>query len=159
MKLKRLPITPFFQKEPWSCGPVALKIVLDYFKVKKTEKELIKLCETTPRWGTPPKKLVRVLKNLGFEVKYSEWGNFRRLNYFINKKNLPVIISWFKEDDGHYSVVCRLEKEFIWLADPAIGKIRKMPWKKFLRVWFDFEGDYLKRKKSLFLRWWLVAYL
>jgi len=157
-QLPKIKLKVFRQKEKWSCGPTALKILLHYLGIRKTEKELFKLSQTTPRLGTHHLQIIKVLKDLGFKVKYGEWGDFRLLNYLVNERNLPVIVDWFLEDEGHYSVVCGLNKRFIWLADPAIGKIRKMPWEKFLKVWFDFEEEYLTKKKNLVVRWWLTAF-
>ena len=46
--------------------------------------------------------------------------------------------------DGHYSVIAGLDDKFIYLQDPEIGKIRKLRRDDFMRVWFDFRGEYVK---------------
>ncbi|MCX6765192.1 MAG: hypothetical protein NT148_01485, partial [Candidatus Nealsonbacteria bacterium] len=46
--------------------------------------------------------------------------------------------------DGHYSVVIGLDDKFIYLQDPEIGRMRKIKRYDFMRVWFDFKGDYIK---------------
>ena len=70
------------------------------------------------------------------------------------KKGTPVIVDWFTRGrndypesetaDGHYSVVAGLDNKFIYLQDPEIGKMRKIKRYDFMRVWFDFTGDYIK---------------
>ena len=57
------------------------------------------------------------------------------------RKDYPEEIS---SADGHYSVVCGLNDDYIFLQDPEIGGIRKMKRDVFKRVWFDFKGEYIK---------------
>lgn len=154
------------QKESGLCGPAALRILLSYFNIYKTERLLARLCKTTHRSGTSPQMIIVALKKLGFEVKTGTWGSkercWRTLNYWINYKNLPVLVDWFSKDDGHYSVAFRLTKNHIWLADPEPRKKQertpKIEWNVFMRLWHDFEGDYPRRLKDFDkTRWWAVA--
>jgi len=72
---------------------------------------------------------------------------------------VPVIVNWFTKGrldypesevaDGHYSVVAGLEDKYIYLQDPEIGKIRKLKRDYFMRVWFDFKGNYIKPKELI----------
>jgi len=74
-------------------------------------------------------------------------------------KKAPVIVNWFtrgRKDyadsevaDGHYSVVAGIDEQFIYLQDPEIGKMRKIKRHDFMRVWFDFKGDYIKPKELI----------
>ncbi len=64
----------------------------------------------------------------------------------------------FSGNDGHYSVVVGINKTHIFLQDPEIGKIRSMKIKDFMRVWFDFTGDYLKSQHDLRVRPLLVLF-
>lgn len=158
VKEKLLRVTPYKQGRPAFCGPAALRILIDYFGIKKSESALARICKTTHKSGTHPWDLVSAVRGLGLETENGEIGNWKLLNNYINKKKVPVFVDWFKIDDGHYSVVCGLNKRFIWIADPAEGKIIRMLWRTFRRIWFDFEGDVLNKKRDLSLRWWLVAY-
>ena len=152
-----LRLHPLKQWRPAYCGPAALRILIDFFGIKKSEAELARFCKTTKKHGTHPWDLVSAAGELGLNVRVNEMGDWELLNSFINKDKLPVLVDWWKVDDGHYSVICGLDKKFVWIADPAEGKIIKMDWVKFRRVWFDFEGDVLEKKSDLTLRWWLVA--
>src|SRR3954466_7904154 len=58
---------------------------------------------------------------------------------------------------GHYSVVCRLEKEHIVLQDPSIGLRRRVPRKGFLNVWFDFKNVFPKQADDLVIRRMIVV--
>lgn len=70
------------------------------------------------------------------------------------QKSVPVIVNWFTRGradyessevaDGHYSVVVGLDDTHIYIQDPEIGDMRKIERDDFLRVWFDFTGEYIK---------------
>jgi ABC-type bacteriocin/lantibiotic exporter with double-glycine peptidase domain len=140
------------------CGPASLKIVLNYFGVEKTEKELAKLCGHNKVLGVDAQGIKKAAESLGFKVALKNESNFKDIEKYL-KKNIPVIVNWFtrgrkdyadsQTPDGHYSVVCGLDKDFIYIQDPEIGKIRKIKRYDFMRVWFDFEGDYLKKDELI----------
>ncbi len=135
------------------CGPASLKIVLDYYGMEKTETELAKLCRHEKNLGVDDEKIKKAAEILGFKVKIKNNSNFKDIENWLDKK-VPVIVNWFtkgRQDysesemaDGHYSVVAGLDEEYIYLQDPEIGKIRKLKRNDFMRVWFDFEGEYIK---------------
>src|SRR6185369_11927488 len=94
---------PLFRQRAGHCGPAALKILLGFFKIKATHAALAERCRTTPQDGTTPANLANCLRSYGFSVTAEEYGNWDKLNYFVNKKRVPVIIDWFSNTDGHYS--------------------------------------------------------
>jgi len=63
-------------------------------------------------------------------------------------------VNWFspgKKDaqthempEGHSSVVVGLDDEKIYLQDPEIGGLREISRYDFMKVWFDFSGEYIK---------------
>ena len=135
------------------CGPASLKIVLGFYGAEKAEKELAKLCGVKKGIGTDDKGIKKAAEKLGFRVKIKNNSSFKDIESWL-KKGVPVIVNWFTRGrndypesetaDGHYSVVAGLDKGFIYLQDPEIGKIRKIKRNDFMRVWFDFKGNYLK---------------
>lgn len=162
-------IKTYAQKTRFTCGPAALRTVLSCFNIEKDEQSLAKLCGTTSN-GTKPAMLKKALEKLGFQTKVGSGGRaqhaWKTLNYWVNEKKLPVIVDWFSISenggDGHYSVVLALTKNEITIADPefdeAKERMRKIPWLNFLRVWFDWKGDYLESPKNLIIRSWLVGF-
>jgi ABC-type bacteriocin/lantibiotic exporter with double-glycine peptidase domain len=140
------------------CGPASLKIVLDYYGLKKSEKGLAKLCKVNKDLGVDDKIIKRVAEQLGFKVVVKNNSNFKDIEKWLDKK-VPVIVNWFTKGrldypesevaDGHYSVVAGLEDKYIYLQDPEIGKIRKLKRDYFMRVWFDFKGNYIKPKELI----------
>ena len=151
---KMLKIKPFQETLNASmCGPASLKIVLKYYGVEATEKELARLTGVSSSLGVDDKGLARVAKYFDFKVKIKNNSNFKDIEKWLDQK-VPVIVNWFtrgRKDhsdsdvaDGHYSVVAGIDNKFIYLQDPEIGKIRKLKKDDFMAVWFDFTGEYIK---------------
>lgn len=144
-----------FRETPGLCGPASLKIVMDYYGVSVSEAEIAKEAGATQEKGVSIAGLIKAAKHFGFKALIKENSSLDDLNYYV-KKEVPVIVDWFSEDDGHYSVVADLDNKYIYLQDPQIKKIRKIKKYDFMRVWFDFPGDHIKTPKDLILRLMLV---
>ncbi len=135
------------------CGPAALKIVLDYYGVHKTEKELAELAGLVPGLGVDDESIAKAAKLLGFNVEIKNESSFEDIEKWLSR-GVPVIVDWFtrgRQDyndsevaDGHYSVVIGLDDEYIYLQDPETGGERKIGRENFMKVWFDFAGEYIK---------------
>jgi len=148
------------------CGPASLKIVLGYYGVNKSEKEIAELTGATKILGTNANSLTRVAKQLGFKVVVKNNSNFTDIEKWL-AKGVPPIVDWFtrgRQDysdtnvaDGHYSVVCGIGDEYIYLQDSEIGGIRKIKKDDFERVWFDFSGEFIK-PEELIIRQIIVVY-
>ena len=148
------------------CGPASLKIVLEYYGVNKTEKELAKMAGLKRGLGIDDKGIKKVAEKLSFKVVIEDNSSFKDIEKWL-KRGVPVIVNWFTRGrndypesetaDGHYSVVAGLDDEFIYLQDPEIGRMRKIKKDDFMRVWFDFRGSYLK-SKGLIIRQIIAIY-
>ena len=140
------------------CGPASLKIVLNYYGLEKSEKELAELCRVDKNLGVADKNIKKTAEQLGFKVIIKNNSTFKDIEKWLDKK-VPVIVDWFTKGrqeypesetaDGHYSVVAGLDDRYIHIQDPEIGKIRKIKRNDFMRVWFDFTGHYLKPEKLI----------
>jgi len=126
---KMLKIKPFQETlNAGMCGPASLKIVLDYYDIEKSEKELAKLCRHNKNMGVDDEKIKKAAGSLGFKVKIKNSSNFKDIENWLDKK-VPVIVNWFTKgrqeysesevSDGHYSVVAGLDE------NTFISKIRK----------------------------------
>ena len=144
-----LPVQPFRQT-PTYCGPACLKMVLAYYGVHKTEKELARLC-STDRSGTRPEHLVRGAHKLGFHAVLKEHATLADIKTYLSRK-IPVIVDWFSADEGHYSVVIGMDRTHIYLQDPELGKQRSIDLQTFQRIWFDFSSEHIRTPKDLRLR-------
>lgn len=144
-----------FRQTPAFCGPASLKMVLNFYGVSVSEEDLVKLSGATPKKGTSLKGLIKAAKHYKFHTYSKTNGTLVDLKRFV-KKGIPIIVDWFSEDDGHYSVVVDIDKNSIILMDPEKGHY-KMTLEKFERVWFDFPGDFIKSPKDIILRLFLVV--
>ncbi len=148
------------------CGSASLKIVLDYYGIEKSEKELAKMAGWNKDLGVDDQGIKRAAELLGFKVKIKNNSNYQDIQNWLNK-GVPIIVDWFTRGrsdypdsdiaDGHYSVVSGLDDKFIYLQDPEIGKIRKIKRSDFIRVWFDFKGETIK-KNELIVRQIIAIY-
>jgi len=146
-----------FRQTPGLCGPDSLKIIFDYYGVSVSETKIAKAAGATRGKGCSIKGLIKAAKYFGFKTYLKKKSSLDNLKYFVKKK-VPVIVDWFFEDDGHYSVVADIDKNNITLIDPSLKRgIRKFSNEKFLRIWFDFPGKYIKDSKEVILRLVLVV--
>ena len=149
------------------CGPASLKIVLDYYGIQKSEKEIAERCGRDSELGTNDISIKRVAKSYGFNVEIKNKANFADIQEWLNKE-VPVIVNWFtrgRKDynnsevpDGHYSVVVGLNNKNIYLQDPEIGAMRTIKKDDFLRVWFDFKSDHITSWKDMIIRQLIAIY-
>ena len=149
------------------CGPAVLKMVLSYYGIEKTEQELAELAKTTQELGTDDMEIKRVLEDFGLKVVIQNESSFEDIKQWLDKK-VPVIVDWFTRGraeygdsevpDGHYSIVVGLDESHIYLQDPEIGDLRKIERNDFMKVWFDFKGEYIASWDDLVLRQLIAVY-
>lgn len=142
-------------------------MVLDYYGIEKSERELAKLANASGVLGVDDATLVGILRSFGLKVKIKNYSTFVDIGKYLDK-GIPVIVDWFTRGrndypdfavaDGHYSVVVGLDRRFVCLQDPEIGGIRKLARDDFLRVWFDYSGEYLKSSKQMIIRQLIAVY-
>lgn len=148
------------------CGPASLKIVLDYYGLGKTEKEVAGMATIVEGIGWCDKDIANTAQSLGFKVEIKNESSFKDIEKWLGK-GVPIIVDWFSRgrqdydnsetSDGHYSVVIGLDDKYIYLQDPEIGGERKIKQEDFMRVWFDFTGYYLK-PEELIIRQLIAIY-
>ncbi len=154
--MNKLLVKPF-RESPGYCGPASLHMVLGYFGIATTEQELAKLAKSLHRSGTSAEGLLTAAKKYGFQGKIKDKANFSDIQKWLDKK-IPVIVDWFSENDGHYSVVISLTKHYIFIQDPEIAGIRKIDCETFKREWFDFPGDFITSPKDVIIRRLIAIY-
>lgn len=154
--ISMLEIIPYRQKIS-HCGPACLKMVLSYYGYEVTEARLAKLSGCTIAKGTPAKGLLKAAKQCGFEGLVEDRCTPKDIAAFLKRK-IPPIVDWFSTDDGHYSVVVKIDDANIWLQDPELGYIRAMRIKTFQRLWFDFSSPYMRTQDDLILRRIIAVY-
>jgi len=154
-----LKVKPFQETLNMSyCGPASLKMVLCFYGVEKTEKELAELSGWNKDLGVDDAGIKKAAESLGFRVRVKNQSNYSDIQNWLDR-GIPVIVDWFtggrpdhsgsEMADGHYSVAVGLDKGFIYLQDPEIGRIRRIRRSDFMRVWFDFRGDRIKTNELI----------
>ncbi len=149
-----LPVRAHIQS-PGDCGPRALESVLTYFGRSVPLRTIRVLCKTTRARGTTPENLVRAARALGFHPLVIEWAELHDLADAVRKR-LPPLVLWFSENEGHYSAVAGINRRFVYLADPEIGAVRRLPAETFRRVWFDFSTNGPEKRSRLYARWMMM---
>ena len=152
-----LDIKPFRQS-PAFCGPACLKMVLKYYGINKSEKELANLSGSRPAKGVGVEGLLKAAKALGFKGHVKDFSEIKDIKEYVIKKKNPLIVDWFSTDDGHYSVVVDIDDKNIYMQDPELGNLRTMDIETFKRVWFDFTGDFLETKNDIIIRRMIAIY-
>ncbi len=147
-----------FRQETGYCGPASLKMVLQYYGVDKSEEELAELTDCDPEAGIEAGRLLTAAEEFGLVGFVKDGSEYEDIKREVLQNGRPVIVDWFSEDDGHYSVVVDVDEENIYLLDPEIGYVRAMRWKKFYRVWFDFPGEFIRDKDDLSIRRMVVIF-
>jgi len=161
MKKIMLDVKPFQETlNADMCGPASLKIVLEYYGINKTEDELANLCKFKKGLGVDDRGIKMAVEKLDLKAVIKNNSSFKDIEKWF-KKGVPVIVDWFTRGrtdysessvaDGHYSVVMGLDDDFIYLQDPELGAMRKIKRDDFMRVWFDFNGEFL-RPNELIIR-------
>ncbi|MEK7574900.1 MAG: C39 family peptidase [Patescibacteria group bacterium] len=159
MKKIILDVKPFQETlHAGMCGPASLKIVLDYYGLIKAEQELAELTGVTADMGTDDKNIIRVAESFGFKTVVKNESDFSDIESWL-AKGVPVIVNWFTKGrsdypdsvvaEGHYSVAVGLDDENVYLQDPEIGALRVFTRRDFMRVWFDFRGEYIKPEELI----------
>lgn len=150
MQVALLPLKPYRQR-PGFCGPASLKIVLEYYGVSKSEDALAQLAGATQKHGVDATGIIRAAHSLGFVASITDNATLEDIAGYLERK-IPLIVDWFSQDDGHYSVVAGMDETNIYLEDPELGHQRALTRAAFQTVWFDFPGEFIGTKDDLILR-------
>jgi len=122
-----LPVRRNIQDTAYDCGPASLKIILETIDREFSEENLIKICKTTPKFGTNPQALEFALKKLEVKHETIQRASIKIVENKIRKLNLCVINyqAWGKcgqdyknLETGHYSVIFGFNHEHLYIADP-----------------------------------------
>jgi len=133
-----LKINPLLQSKNF-CGQFSVKMVLDYYGVEKDPEEIARYINASHESGCDPIDIETGVKKLGFDCLYKRESSIEEIKKYLDQ-NIAVIVQWFSpEENGHYSPVVGFEDDEILLADPALGKIRRMKVSQFILRWFEID--------------------
>lgn len=139
---------PFYKQEFWfSCFATCVKMVLEYYSIKKSERDLRVLLKTTPSFGTLWIEAQKNIRKIGFELVWKKFWNLEELNSLI-KQSIPVIVGVkSKSDDNHAVVLVNISENYVTLVDPEYGESVSMDKTNFLELWNKRENiaGYIKK--------------
>lgn len=104
------------------CGPASLEMVLDYYGLNYTQKELAKMIDMNVNEGVSPSDIIDLVKELGFNKSSIASCDLGVLLYSVDK-GYPVIVRTYDSnlEKAHYMVVVGydINKELLIVNDPA----------------------------------------
>lgn len=151
-------IIPLKQRDSGCCAPTCIKMVADFFGLQVPLARIIRISgyDTKRKDGLRNAQIINSFQKLSLEAKEKKnvsWAELRR----ENRADTAIMVSWiFADGDEHVSVVEKVTKDHIWLADSIEGKIIKFAKNKFLALWIDFLGEYPEKRADIILRWMMV---
>jgi len=122
----------FRQTDKKDCGPTCLRIICRYYD-KIISIEYLRELTNVSHFGTTLYGLSTAAEKLGFRTITSKM-TFKN---FVKNFSLPTIVHW---KQNHFIVVYKVKRNYIYVADPAIGKM-KYDYKSFLEGWSSYENE------------------
>lgn len=143
---------PYYKQEfPWSCFSASVRMVLEYYGIKKEEKDLRTLLRVTPYTGGAWYYVELGLESLDLNFYWSYGFSLEELKELIEKET-PIIVSLRFEsaDEYHFNhtvVVTYMTSEFVTFNDPEKGESITMGVEEFLERWSgrNFIAGHIKR--------------
>ncbi|MBI4128335.1 MAG: C39 family peptidase [Parcubacteria group bacterium] len=151
-------ILPIKQRDDSACGPASIQMVLVYFELPHSFEKIAKISQYKKKDGLWNRDLVKTLQTLDLTVREKTNATWTDLARF-NTTDKVIIVSWMKFGYiGHFSVVEKVSKHYITLADPHDGKSTKMERMAFMRLWMDYDDMWYPSKNTdIQLRWMCIV--
>lgn len=138
---------PFHKQEFWfSCFAACVRMILEYYGIKKTEKEIRKLLKvaTAGVWYF----VEMGLESLGLHFYWADRFSFDELKGLI-RNGTPVIVSLkFPDHPNHTVIVTDTGNEFVTVNDPERGENIRIDIKQFLEAWSNrkYRAGYIQER-------------
>jgi len=155
-------VKPIKQRDASACGATCIEMTLKYFDIQHTVTDITKVTNYKKEGGLYNRQLERTLQHYGLKTKISRNTSWEKL-VELNTEDSVIILSWMLDGYiGHLSVLDKVDKDHVYLAEPTTGEILKIGRVKFLRLWLDYEAKedipmYPESKSNIQLRWMCVV--
>jgi len=132
-KTTEKPFPLYLQIIPQECGPACLKMISDFHGSDYTFKTLALLSKMDEYEGTSLGDVSEAAKIIGLHTLAV------KVDYetLLNEVPYPAILHWNK---NHFLVIYKMDKDSIWLADPAKGYVTYTK-EEFLPHWIHKDAD------------------
>lgn len=138
----------FKQNYVYTCGPAALRMVLDSLGIVKPEKWLARELRTNKRFGTKHEMLPALCERLKLDFVVRRNQSAADIKRFLKRKYRVVVCHIPPKDSfGHFAVVRKVTADRIFVHDPYYGPDVSYSRKHFERLWHDTENN----------KGWLIA--
>lgn len=140
--MKKLEVPYHKQNRDYTCGPVCLRMVLEYYGVHEDEVSLSMLCGTTIA-GTSLAEIAHAAELLEFHADWKIRATQVEIRNAL-QQNRPVIVmvdanALYELETpttlGHTIVVSAISKEGVDFHDPAEGRDQFIPLNRFAVSW------------------------
>lgn len=125
MRWKRFPVE--YQMDSQDCGPASLKIIAKNFGRYYSLQYLRDRCGITKE-GVSLLDISTGAESIGLRTLAIKCT----LNDVVSKVPLPAIVFW---NENHFVVVYNADKKYIWISDPAKGRV-KYTHEEFRKGWY-----------------------
>lgn len=126
MLLDRFPVE--YQMDSQDCGPASLKIIAKYFGKFYSLQFMRDRCGITKE-GVSLLDLCTGAESIGLHTLAIKCT----IDDVVNSIPFPAIVFW---KDSHFIVVYHSDKKYVWVSDPAKGRI-KYSHEEFRRGWYQ----------------------
>ncbi len=142
------------QETDFTCGPAALKMVLDgLWGIRIEEQSLAEQLGTDAHIGTRQKVLAKFVEDLGLEsVVHHSTTKVSEIGQLMRARHVVIVCYWLEsENTDHYAVVSRINNREIVLHDPWTGPESSMSLEEFDAAWRGDSSVPMRRDR------WLLA--
>jgi len=149
MLRKKILNVPYSKQDTsFSCGAASLQMILRYFGIVKSEKDLADKFHTNSKSGTSHEAIIKAVKDEGLYYYVNNEAELEEISAFINR-GLPVVVNFIElsQNEGHYAVVISIERGYVILNDPWNGENFRMTAESFIERWTNSKN----RSKQWFL--------
>ncbi|MEK7566636.1 MAG: cysteine peptidase family C39 domain-containing protein [Patescibacteria group bacterium] len=147
--MKKIKIPYYRQENGYFCGPATLKMALEFFGKKISQKKLAKIAGTNKKRGTLRKDMVKTARRFGFKAKAFYWGDFKAIKSFLAEKKMVIVIFVEpSEGENHYAVVAGVDPKMIVLNDSLNGRNFRMSRKEFVARWNKWKRWFMVLDKE-----------
>lgn len=124
------------QESSWTCGAACMRMILAHLKIDKSEEELSKELGTNEIRGTCSSSFAKLAERYNLEYIEKENASIKDLSD-IMEKGYKIITCFFTKDsnEDHYSVISKIEGDYVYFLDPWYGENHKMLIKELIEVW------------------------
>jgi len=141
----------YFQETEYTCGAACMRMALRHFGIRKSEKTIAKMLKTNKVVGTWHRAFPPVAEKYKLDYVVKRSANINDLKEYY-EKGYFIIISYTHtpEKFSHFSVLKKIDKDFVYLLDPYKRPRKKYKISFFEKLWKS-NVNYEKEKR------WFIA--